>query len=1167
MAFEDLLRSTIEDRQQKENVFERLLKQQEERTLFSALDTTKPGKSILEQPLNRETAGIITRGLLTSADEALIREGQKDGVQIFLDTMMLVPKAAKAIALGVVETTKEIIEEPTKAVPLATSAVLGIAGAATGNPAIAIAGAYAGRGLGRYMLSKIEGRDFGTVGDYLDISLGGVSSVVTMPIGGAVRAGLRKAGVVKGSGLGLGLVETIVERSPALNPKDPAGIRAAGLAQEAAMVAQVKRDKAYADAKRMRLMTKYPDRDLKSVVLDPTIPTRDKTAFAEEWKSIEEDKRAVQEFVKRRGGDPNAPPLSPSERTGFLAEVKLERHKLKNAIVMKPVTLASMPEETKAGTKRRFVEFAEKEEARRIGSRAWRENLNEYANQDLDALRSVIAYTPEVLNNPLLKAIEGYVAHAPMVFDTQVGFHRNGDPLFQQMGNILLHAQETKRTVTHSIKESARALRAKHNVSMSHMLHLSGMQNRSEIVQAWDEARASWEKRLANADPEKVKSFNIDDALRFELDVINKRYKYSVGKDELETQFQALKFLDDWREQVTDPVYGVAHFMDADPKHLALFEPTYFLPTTVHKRDLADVQQQRIVVQQMLDSVDNSTVEGRMEQKRLQDIVSSLGRKEKIAQKLHDDAELEVSNIHKMIEEKGVNYVLQHHGSFLPKGKRSKLAINLDLEKGMDDYIDRFTSKAIYDKALPAAWQTLRKFKEKNMPTRPEDTKRAAAWAQNVLLDQLGARRNAKLENMRRAMSNSLIPGLADNVGKTISLISQAHYVLNVAMKPRFYGLQMLQNVLALAPQVDTESLWRGIADATFNSKAWETARKAGVIADGVHRVDQYAMLNEDIFTGQRTEGMVGRVLNGMGYLAEKSEQWNRVISYNAGLHHAKLNGLTGDAAHRKAMDIVKDSHFLYDAANRPVITNTPVGSLMFRYRTFSQNYASFLAQRAREGDPSRIAASIGTLLATAGTNGIPLYSMVRYELAKLGVEIPEVHPLDEVLGMDLGGAENPIPSFLSSPSELLGPFWDQAQEVYDTMGEDAPLGARVGASAGVLAGSAFRQALSSVQELGNKGVTTSPLGQEVKSVRSERDIALSGIGLKPSTRSLQAEAYRRLGRALKTKNTDFVRKEVETLRKKGVTNTQETLTRLIAQQKSGSRLSAIEILTRSPSR
>ncbi len=339
------------------------------------------------------------------------------------------------------------------------------------------------------------------------------------------------------------------------------------------------------------------------------------------------------------------------------------------------------------------------------------------------------------------------------------------------------------------------------------------------------------------------------------------------------------------------------------------------------------------------------------------------------------------------------------------------------------------------------------------------------------------------------------------------------------------------------------------------------------MVATGAHSVDQTAMLKDEIFTGDHVDGMVGKVLNGMGKLAELSEQWNRVLSYHAGLKHAELNGLTKGAAHRKAMDIVKDSHFLYDAANRPVITNTPVGSLMFRYRTFSQNYASFLAQRAREGDKARIAASFGALFATAGTSGIPLYNMVRYELLKHGVEAPVVDPMDEMFGIDMGGAENPVPSFPSSPNELLGPFWDQAQQVYDAATTEAPLGARVGAVAGVLAGSSFRQILSAAQELRNRGVTTSPGAREVKSVRSERDIALSSLGLRPSTRALQGEAYVRLRRALQTENRDFLRKEITALQKKGVTNTKETLTRLIAQQQTGSSLSALEILTRSPSR
>ena len=474
----------------------------------------------------------------------------------------------------------------------------------------------------------------------------------------------------------------------------------------------------------------------------------------------------------------------------------------------------------------------------------------------------------------------------------------------------------------------------------------------------------------------------------------------------------------------------------------------------------------------------------------------------------------------------------------------------------------------MYDQALPAAYNTLETFVKANVKDRPYATTRAASWAHNVLLDQLSSRKNAKLQNIQRAFDNPYWHGAAHRVGQMINFISEAHYVLNVAMKPRFYGLQMLQNVLALAPQVDTESLAHGIYRTLFDRKAaWEEARRAGVLTEGVHNVDQMSMLKEEIFTGEHVAGMVGKVLKGMGKLADLSEQANRVLSFHAGIHHAELNGLTGASARRKAQDIVKDAHFLYDPANRPVITNTPAGSLMFRYRTFSQNYASFLAQRLREGDPSRVAASFGALLATSGTSGIPLYSMVRNELGKLGYNAPELHPLDEMLGIDIGGTESPIPSFPSTPNEVLGPFWQQAQQVYDAATTEAPLKARIGAAIGSLSGSVIQQLVGAGQETALGGVVTSRGQREVRSVRGEREVALSALGLRPSARALQSEAYRRLGGALKTGNSDFLSSEIEKLQKKGVTNVRQTLRRLQTAQRSGENLSAIEILSRSPSR
>jgi hypothetical protein len=403
-----------------------------------------------------------------------------------------------------------------------------------------------------------------------------------------------------------------------------------------------------------------------------------------------------------------------------------------------------------------------------------------------------------------------------------------------------------------------------------------------------------------------------------------------------------------------------------------------------------------------------------------------------------------------------------------------------------------------------------------------------------------------------------------------IDFMAQTHYVLNVALKPRFYALNFMQNVLALAPQVDTESLAHGIYEAVFNhGAATKAAREAGVIAEGVHRLDQSAMLSESVFSETRDmTGMVGKALDKMGWLAEQSEKMNRIIAYHAGLKHAELNGLTGAAQNRKALDIVKDAHFLYDAANRPVISNTPVGSLMFRYRTFSQNYASFLAQRLREGDPSRIAASFGALLGTAGTTGIPLYNMVRYELYKLGVEAPEVNPLDEMFGVDFGGAESPIPTFPTSPNEVLGPFWAQAQQVYETLqGRGQTLGARVGAAALQLGGSALGQLAGAAQEQQQGGVITSRAGREVRTVRSERDVALASIGFQPSSRALQAKSYRELTAALNSGNSTIVDNTVERLKAKGVRNTQETIRRIRAERRSNENVSALELLTRNPKR
>lgn len=1214
------LKDLMEESARKEQEDVARLEQQDTtrlRSLVAEPEEAPQKENILKQPVSVASAKELTRGLLTAADEALIREGSKGGLEIFLDTMRLIPKAVKMIGEGIGTEAAKISLDPTEAAPALLSIAGGIAGGATGNPALAYAGGVAGRTLGQYLKSQYDGRDFGNWEDAISIGVQGIGGTnITAPIGGAVRGALRKRGLVSGPGVGIGLVKNTVERDPLLLAKanadfvgpvipsqqlDVTKARVAGMIQEAAINSQALRDAMYGEAKRMKLLERHQGKTLRDVLTDTTVSTREKIAFLEESKSIEEDLKMAASLKARKGAmtkkygaptDPNdvRTALTPTEAIKPLTKVYEDRAELIDALLVKPRKPGVTPLETKPGQKRRFAEYAEQQEKARIGSAAWRKQLNEYANEDIDALKTILTVSPEYIDDPFIKKLSGRFASLPSWFNTQVGFRRNDNKLFQHIGDIVLHSSETIRTVSTSIKQTANAVLDKYNLSEPQILHLINLQNNGNMMMAYDTAKEQIEKMTrheASSLQEQAQAVtgqatrtnitmsvspkNFDDELKKELLAASQRYKYKLDETEMDDFLTAVRALDEVRTSVSDPLYGTAYALNPDPQWLKMMNPAYFLPTFTQARDVEDITFQLTQLKQLQANLDKSTTVGQLQHERYEQVIKAMTRKQTIAQKVADKEAVKLTNLYSTLAERGVTATHASFGGFQAKTGAAALPFDLDLRAAMNEYIDGFVRKAVYDNSLPKAHAALQEFVSANIKKRPYATERAGAWAHAALLDQLGLRKNARLQNMRKQLASPYWEKTVGSFEGMMNFIQKAHWVSNVALKPRFYGLQVLQNILTLAPQVDTESLAYGLYEVMFNrAAATERAKAAGVITEGVQAIDQTSFLKESTFrdtTRMSKPGVVSQMVDKIGTVAEASENLNRLLAYEAGLHHAQLNNLTGAAAHRKALDIVRDAHFMYDAANRPTITNTPFTSMMFRYRTFGQNYASYLANQIRSGDVSRIGASFAALWSVAGTSGIPLYSMVRLGLAKYGIEAPELKPSEEALGWDLGGAESPLPTIAVSPDEQAGVFWNEAQDIYKTLADDkSTVGVRAAALGLKLLGSPAVSAVSAAREFANQGIVTSPQGQEVKSVRSARDIILSGIGLQPSARALQSDTQRRLKLAISSNNPDFIRNEITRAQKKGVTNIKETLTRMATRERNKERTSVLDVVTGIPS-
>ena len=1204
----------------------------------SIVDGEHKPVSILEQPITMKNTRTITRGLLSTVDEALIREGKKSGVNIFLDTMSLIPRAIRAVGEGIGEEAAKISLDPAEALPATLSIAGGVAGGVTGNPALAYAGGVAGRTLGRYLLDWHKGRNYGSYEDALDAVGSLVGTNVTAPAGGAIRLALKNAGYDLGKPLALGLSKNIITRSTALrNEAGPTATKVAKVLDESAKIGQALRDDAYAKAKELKLQQKWGDHPVREVLDDPTVDTKTKNQYIDEIMSIEEDKRLAASLNTRKGNttkktglrpvsENKQEALLPTEREGPLLRT-LEGRELLRESVYRPAPIVTqtpvhdadkltfvdtivqpsvpqsvltrlakdpLPLETEAGRRVRFLDYAQTQEAERIGSETWKGAVNKETTDSVEALRTVLGLTPELVNNPLIAKLKKSFGWISSQFDTQVGFRKSGNALLQHMGDVLLHSNETLRIASRSIKDTAAALFDKYALNDTHLLHLAGLESKGEIMAAYDTAKENLTRlaqhkvaaantknaeRVAeakaagiNINGTVVAPRNINKELEQQVIAAAAQYGYKIHPDEIGDFMHSLNFMDEWRHKVSDPLYGIAHAMNPDPKWLAMYNPTYFLPTSARARMLTDIQFQRSAIEQLMSKADRNTEIGQVQYDRYALALKAAQNKEKVAQTSFNSLERDRQNMYTMLAEKGVKATQTNMGAFLPSKKRM-LLFDSNPRAAAQEYIDGFLRKSIYDNSLPKAHETLQKFVDANVlnPTTADATKRAASWAQGVLLDQLELRKHAKLENISNALAG--VPLLGNgNFEKTVDFITKTHYMLNIALKPRFYGLNALQNVTGLLPQVDTESYAHGLYKYFFDKdNAFKEARAAGVLEPETFQTEE---LRRGLFTAadparQFKKGIFDKVVDKVSALADASENMNRVIAFHAGLHHAETYGLTGSNARMKAMDIVKDAHYLYDVANRPSVSNTPLGGLMTRYTTFSKNYASFLVHQFRTGDTSRIASTVAGLLAVSGSKGIPLYGMVQRELAKLGHDVlPDIPAADQVMGLDIGTGGDLLPQVPTSAKDLLGVFYSEGQRALDTLTTDnAPLGSRIAAAGIGMLGSPIRSAISAAQEYSQGGVTSSPKGDEVKSVRSGRDILLSGLGLKQSPKALQAETYDRLRLALKTENAGYLERAIKQSQEKGVTNSGQIIRRLITKQLQGDQTSALQLLTGIPSR
>jgi hypothetical protein len=424
--------------------------------------------------------------------------------------------------------------------------------------------------------------------------------------------------------------------------------------------------------------------------------------------------------------------------------------------------------------------------------------------------------------------------------------------------------------------------------------------------------------------------------------------------------------------------------------------------------------------------------------------------------------------------------------------KHTDLVFGNDPYKTYLGHISGTVRKAVYDQVLPNIDANLAKFMETQGTN--DKTRAIQRWVNDFTLDQVGQRKNHEYDKIATTLNRGGLPISAQTLKKSVGAVNTLRYVLDIAMNARFYPLQMTQNALFLMPLVGEESFTHGLGK--FLPSQWKAAAEEA-IAVGAVAGDIPKFFTEDV-----PERMLAAAEKA-GTLVQFTEKMNRVQAYHAGKHNALQNGLSEQQAIRHGLQVVRDTNFFMTNSNRATATNTPTGSALMRYRSFSNTYATFLAGHIRKGNWDVVGSSIGVLLSMSGTAGIPLYGLVQWSLAQQGINLPSIDPVEYTTGASIGGAGSALPGLPTSMrglSPVTAPFAAFAEN--PTFKEGAVAAARA------LAGGPTVRIASAVAELMRGGVTRTPSGQ-VKTRRTTGRILQSAGGFAPT-----AENEYRAGRA-----------------------------------------------------
>jgi hypothetical protein len=308
--------------------------------------------------------------------------------------------------------------------------------------------------------------------------------------------------------------------------------------------------------------------------------------------------------------------------------------------------------------------------------------------------------------------------------------------------------------------------------------------------------------------------------------------------------------------------------------------------------------------------------------------------------------------------------------------------------------------------------------------------------------------------------------------------------------------------------------------------------------------------------------GTSNKFLRMAGWAAEQSEKINRVWGFASGEYLAKKAGLTGKEALQKAAAISKQANFGYGLAEKPLISNAPIGGLAYRFRSFTAHYATFL-KHLIETEPKKAAEALALVIGTAGSAGVPMYSWIREAAASQGLYLPNVEPLSQVTGLDFGRSVDPIFSVPHTPSELVdfaaGPlFGPLARGTAAFFGGDEQ-----GQAFALqrLAGPLISRSAQGLGELARGGETRTPISKDLLTRRDTGTILKSMVGVAPAARQMRGKLSQDLEIAERARDPLARREIFQRGREQGAYNLRKLRSQAKAKIKRSDQQSILSVL------